>query len=265
MKKRASKILVLDIETAPTKAYVWGLWKQNIGINMIDRDWYMLSWAAKWLGDGSVMANALPDYKRYELDKENDVRIVRSIWKMLDRADVVIAHNGKRFDIPKLNARFLYHGMKPPSPYKVVDTLQTARAAFKFTSNKLDYLAQHLGVGKKIDTGGFELWEKCMKGDRDAWEDMVEYNIADVMILEDVYMKLRPWIKPHPNLGLYTDSNEMVCPTCGSSHVHKRGHYYTNVGRYQRYNCTSCGAWSKERVHNLPKKKRKNILGNVAA
>jgi len=258
------KILILDIETAPIKAYVWGLFKQNVGLNMIDRDSYMLSWSAMWLGDKEVMSDSLPEHKSYVFSASNDRHIVESVWRLLDEADIVVAHNGKGFDIPKINARFLQHGIAPPSPYKIVDTLKTARSAFKLTSNKLDYLAQYLGVGKKMSTGGFELWEGCMNSDPKSWKKMVKYNKRDVLILEKVYKKLRPWIRPHPNLALYDDKIGRVCPTCGGHHIQKRGNYMTTTGRYQRYQCMNCMTWSRERTHNQTPEKRKALLNTVA-
>jgi len=254
----SAKVLLLDIETSPLKSYTWGLFKQNVGINMIEEEWSVLTWSAKWLGEKEVLYDSQWNYGFS--DAEEDFLVVSSMWELLDEADIVIGHNGDAFDLKKLNARFAFHNLPPPSPYQTVDTLKVARKNFKFTSNKLDYLAQHLGVGKKMKTGGFELWKGCMDGDTDAWAKMLKYNKRDVVILEKVYKKLLPWIRNHPNLGLYKKKEERVCPNCGSHKVYKRGHYYTKLGRYQKYICDGCGTFSKERVSNLPSAKRAVIL-----
>ncbi len=136
------KILLLDIESSPIVSYTWGLWDQNIGLNQIKEDWYILSCAYKWLGEKKVhytdQRNAKP--------MSNDKRLLKTIWKVLDECDGLITQNGISFDEKKLNARFILNGMTPPSPYKSIDTLRLARKRFGFTSNKLAFLAQSLGA-----------------------------------------------------------------------------------------------------------------------
>jgi predicted RNA-binding Zn-ribbon protein involved in translation (DUF1610 family) len=102
-----------------------------------------------------------------------------------------------------------------------------------------------LKVGQKIQTIGHELWTRCMAGDKEAWAMMEEYNINDVVILEEVYQKMLPWIKGHANHSLYNDDKH-VCPNCGSHHLQKRGYAYTLASMYQRYKCKACGHWSKD-------------------
>lgn len=255
-----AKILVFDIETAPMTGKFWGQWKQNIALNQIDIDWYVLSWAAKWLGKDEVLSDSLFEYEDYRPFEEEDYNILTTIWELLDEADIVVAHNGRQFDVKKLNARFLKYGMKPPSPFKIVDTLEVVKKNFRLTSNKLDYVAKYLKVGGKLSHEGMELWNKCVRGEEKAWEKMVEYNRRDVVILERVYNKLLPWISNHPNLGLYTSTETPVCPKCGGHHLHFRGYYYTNVSKFHRFQCQSCGGWGRQRVNAVPKKKRKGLV-----
>ncbi len=125
-------IILLDIETAPSLGYVWGIWEQNV--ISVKEEWFILSFATKVLGVGKPVIYALPDYKHYKRNHYDDEALVKELWKILDEADVVIAHNGDRFDIKKSNARFIYHGLKPPSPYKTIDTLKIARKHFNFNS-----------------------------------------------------------------------------------------------------------------------------------
>jgi predicted RNA-binding Zn-ribbon protein involved in translation (DUF1610 family) len=249
------KILLVDIETAPKRAFVWGMWKQNIAPKQMISDWFMLTWAAKWYGSDEIFAEKLSSD---EVMHEDDKRILYPLWYLMDKADVVIGHNGDRFDVPSINTRFLMHDMSPPSPYRTVDTLKIAKRHFRFTSNRLDYLGDVLGVGRKIDTGGFELWEKCLKGDEKAMDDMLTYNKQDVFLLEDVYDKLKPFAKIHPSHA--ATEEEQVCPKCGGDHMIKRGFAYTNTARYQRYRCMECGSWSRSRANDRSKEEMKNTL-----
>lgn len=252
------KVLLLDIETAPIEADVWKLWDNNVGLNQIKLDWYILSWAAKWLGETRVHYRD----QRNATNLEDDSAILADLHALLDEADVVVAHNGDRFDVPKINARFIRAGLPPPSPYRTVDTLKIAKARFKFTSNKLEYLAVYLGVEvKKLAHHrfpGHSLWTAVRKGILAAWQEMKRYNVADVGALEGVYLKLRAWDQRAPNAGAYQalDGDEPVCPICGGTHLEKRGFAVTNAGKYQRYQC-ECGAWSRGRVNLLTKEQRK--------
>jgi len=231
------KILLLDIESAPNTAYVWGLFKQNISISQIVDSSKMLCWAAKWLGEEDVMFSSfLGGHKK----------MLKKIHKLLDQADAVVHYNGSRFDIPTLNKEFLLADMPPPAPYQQIDLLKTARQQFRFPSNKLDYVGRALGVGQKEGHEGFELWVKCMNKDPDAWLKMEAYNKQDVVLLEKVYYEFLPWIKNHPNKALVKNEG-MVCPSCGSHDVSRRGFNLTKTGKYQRYQCNSCGTWSSSR------------------
>lgn len=239
------RILLLDIETSPNIAHVWGLYNQNISLNQLLESSRTMCWAAKWYGEKDVYFSS-----------ENETthrKMIKQIHGLLDEADTVIHYNGKRFDMPCLNKEFLLLGYKPPSPYKQVDLLQTARSQFKFPSNKLDYVSQMLGVGQKVKHEGHELWLKCLNKDQDAWKRMEKYNIQDVILLEQVYDKLLPWIKSHPNHNVH--SEERVCPNCGSHKLHKRGTYCTMTNTYYRLRCMTCGKWSRSNsaLKNLKK------------
>lgn len=224
------KILLIDIETAPNTSYTWGLFKQNITIDQIVKPGYTLSWAAKWLGEEEVMFDSI-----YHSTHK---RMVRRAYKLLDEADAIIHYNGTTFDIPILNKEFLLEGLPPPMPSRQIDLLRTVRSRFRLASNKLDFVAQALGLGKKTKHKGFDLWTECMRKDPEAWEKMKEYNIQDVVLLEKLYTKLLPWIKGHINLSVFY--GEPICPHCGSTHVIKKGIQHTNAGRYQRYRCRTC-------------------------
>lgn len=236
------KVLLVDIETAPNLAYVWGKWEQDV--IAFKEHWYMMSYAYKWLGEKTTRVVALPDFRLYKREKSNDRELVKSLWELFNEADVIIAHNGDAFDIKKSNARFIQHRLEPPMPYKTIDTLKWARKYFKFDSNKLDDLGDYLKVGRKVQTGGFHLWLGCIAGDNKAWDKMREYNKYDVILLENIYYKIRGWAKGAPNMNLLLGGS-MKCPTCGSEHTIKRGYSYTQVATYQQYQCKNCGCWPR--------------------
>ncbi len=258
------KILILDIETSPTKAFTWGMWQEVTSYSFIERDWYILCWAAKWLGEKEVISSALPDFKKtYQADPENDKLILKELVKLLEQADIIVAHNGIDFDRKKINARLIINGITPPPPCRWVDTLKICRSEFAFTSNKLADVVQFLKVGKKLDTGGFQLWKDCLAGVEKAWALMVKYCKGDVQILEKVYLALRPYILQHPNLSIYLDSDRPVCPKCGSAKIQKRGYAFTTASKFQRFCCTECGGWGREKVNLIEKDKRSILTVNA--
>ena len=251
------KILIFDVETAPLKAYVWRRWKQNISIDQTVSEWFMISWAAKWLDSKGIISECLTPQ---EIIEEDDKRIIRQLWTLFDEADIVIAHNGRRFDVPHANARFVLLGLLPPSPYTQIDTLEVVRKQFNFSSNKLDALAKYFGIENKDGTD-FELWKKCMEGDQESLNYMKEYNKKDVVILEKIYLKIRPWIKNHPNAGLYLENEEETCPYCGSTDLADTGTFsYTGVSKFSNVRCSKCGGIARRRTSDYPKEKRKNLI-----
>jgi hypothetical protein len=246
------KRLLLDIETAPNLVHVWGLYQQNVAINQIQASGYVLCWAAKWIGDDEVIFDSVHQSK--------PKKMLKGIHKLLDEADAVITYNGVKFDLPTLNKEFVLHGLNPPAPYKQIDLLRTTRGQFRFTSNKLDYVAQALGLGQKTKHTGHSLWTDCMKGDDDAWKLMEQYNKQDVVLLEKVYERLMPWIKGHPNHGVHDEPGLPVCPNCGHHHLQRRGFARTVANIYARYQCMKCGTWSREPHSELPKEDRGIIM-----
>lgn len=227
------KILLLDIETAPNKVYSWGLWQQDIHIDQIEEPGYTLCWAAKWLGERKVMFASVQDGAE---------AMVKQIHELVCEADAIAHYNGRKFDMPHLKREFLHLGLPPPFKYVDIDLLSVVRREFKFQSNKLDYVSQQLGLGSKVKHKGMTLWRECMAGDPKAWAIMKRYNKQDVVLLEKVYEKLLPWIRNHPNHGLYkkADDDRPTCKNCGSRAVKKNGMERLKTGIYPRYRCTSC-------------------------
>ena len=254
--KNGPKILIFDIETAPMKAYIWRVWgEQNIGLNQMESDWHVLSWAAKWYGQDEVMYEDQRDRR----NMENDKKILKSIWKLLDEADIVVTQNGNTFDIKKLNARFILNGMKPPSSFRKIDTKKLAKKYFGFTRNSLAYLTDKLCTKyKKLDHAkfkGFDLWMECLNRNPEAWDEMEEYNKYDVLSLEELFEKLIPW-DTGIHFTMYNEEEDKC--SCGSTKFKKAGYYYTNAAKYQKYSCTNCGAEYRD-SKNLVNTKEKKI------
>lgn len=257
--KALPKILIFDIETSPLKAFVFqkSVWGGNVTSDQVISEWFALCWSAKWLFNDNVMSERLTGS---EAKNEDDGRIVKLLWKLLDEADIVIAHNASGFDVPNMNTRFIVHGLPPTSPYQIIDTKTVAKRQFGFTHNSLNALAKVFGLDAKLDTD-FELWKRCVDGDEEALKYMEEYNIGDVTLLESVYLKLRPWIKGHPNLGLYIESDEPVCTNCGSSNLKFESDkfYYTSTSKYPLYRC-ECGSFVRVRKSSLPKSVKETLV-----
>lgn len=264
--RNGPRILFLDIETAPLQSYHWGLWDQNIGLEQIGSEWSILSFAAKWLGTRKVVQHDTGGQSVRRV--RDDRRLLRELWSLLDEADIVVGQNAKKFDVRKVNARLLMSGFKPYSPIKVVDTMLIARRHFEFTSNKLAWLSKHLTPSvtklEHREFPGFELWAACLRGDPRAWQVMRRYNIRDVVALEPLYLKLRPWAEGHPNVAVYSDSDEVACPKCGSTKLKRNGSICTQTGQYQRYRCLEpgCGGFSRSRYTQNTISKRRSLLSN---
>jgi len=241
------RLLNLDIETAPHLAAVWGLYDQNVALNQLMKPGYTLCWAAKWHGEKKIYFDSI---------LSGEKKMVKGIHGLMCQADAICHYNGLKFDIPTLNKEFLMLGMNPPSPSMQIDLLRVARSRFKLASNKLDYVAQQLGLGKKVDHKGMELWLQCMSKDKAAWKIMERYNKQDVVLLEKVYDRLLPWIKNHPNLSLLSD--KPACPNCGSKNSHQRGTAIVSTGEYQRYQCAGCGTWYRGTEPLTPRKQTKS-------
>jgi DNA polymerase elongation subunit (family B) len=231
------KILSVDIETSPVVAHAWGLFKQNIAINQIIERPRTLCFAAKFMDERKVHF-----YSEHEHGP--DV-MLHAAHALLSEADIVMHYNGDRFDLPRLNTEFVLAGLTPPAPYKSIDLLKVVRQNFNFPSNKLAYVSQMLGLTGKVKHEGHELWIKCLAGDPKAWAKMKKYNVQDAKLLEELYEKVKPWIKGHPNMGLYADGDETVCPNCAGIDLERRGYAFTNLGKFQRYRCRTCGTWTR--------------------
>lgn len=241
IKNNKPKILIYDIETSLMLMGGFGIWDQNISLDHILEDWHIISIAWKWYGDKKVHATYT--------NTRDDSKVCEEFFKVLMEADVIVAHNGDRFDIKKLETRFIANNTGVLPKIKSIDTLKIAKQRFKFTSNRLDYIAKFLGVGAKMETSK-GLWMEVLRGNKKAVKEMVAYNKVDVTVLENVFKKLLPYIDGHLNYNMYTEDE--VCRNCGSLNLQSRGFSITKSGKYRRYQCMSCATWMQGKT-NLKK------------
>ena len=258
LNQKGVKILVIDLETSPLEYYGWGLFDQNPSLDMIIKDWSILSFAAKWLGDPE--SEVMYQDTRNEKDPRDDSKLLRTIHSLVDEADVLLIQNSK-FDIGKFNARFIQAGLKPPSSYKVIDTYKIAKKKFGFTSNKLAYLTDKLCTTyKKLDHGqfsGFKLWRECLAGNKKAWEEMEKYNKYDILSLEELYLKMAAW-DDSINIDVYHDELTDRC-FCGSPDFRHTGYVYTKTSKFQRFTCSNCGKERRGKDNLLSKDKKLSL------
>lgn len=227
------KILFLDIERAPVIATTWSLFPKYLSPDMMLGDSYVLSWAAKWHESDDV------EYSSLGMASHEDM--ITSAYELMEEADAIVTYNGDKFDFKVLNQEFLMLGLPPPKPFASIDLLKTVRRRFAGTSNKLSYWLKKLNLGDKVAHRGHQLWLDCMNGDKDAFAEMEDYNIGDVVELEKLYDRLLPWIVNHPNHGVYEEG--LCCPTCASTSFHWEGWRKTKTRKYRRAQCNDCGQW----------------------
>lgn len=260
------KIFLGDVEVSPTVGYVFNRFKAFVSPKHVIREPYMLTFAGKWLDSTTIISRKLPDYPETFADNfRSDYELVKDLWKILDECDIFIAHNAK-FDKGWANQRFAYYGMKPPSPYHVVDTFTGLKEAFSLPSNALEASANYFELERrKLTNEGIQLWDRCCEGDISAFEEMEEYNIGDVVTLEDLYLLIRPFMKKHPNVALYHEPDgKRRCVKCGSEDLEYEGKTATTyLSKFKVYRCSCCGSVMRDRKNIRSKVSMFNTLANV--
>ena len=254
---KVPKILILDVENARMQFGGWNIGKQVITAPQIIKDWFLLGWSAKWLFDSTVMSDFVTSKEALARD---DARICKSVWKLMNDADIIITHNGIRSDFPKLNTRFLLTGLMPPMPYQVIDTFKIAIKWFQFGSASLNYMSKIILRKEKLNTD-YQLWIDCENGIQEQIDYMEKYCKEDTSLTEKVYLEIRPWIKSHPNLAVMMEAESQCCPNCGGFEFEeKEGYYTTPQNKYITVRCKNCGAINRKKVSELSDKQRKVML-----
>lgn len=231
------KGLIYDLETSYILGLTFSLYPDSIPPANIVEDWHIHCASWKWVGEEKV----------YTATEKNrcDKYIVQKLSEAVNKADYIITHNGVKFDNKKLLTRVIAHKLPPLPTLPNVDTLKEARSIAAFTSNRLDYIGQYLDVGRKLKNSP-NLWYDAFFGKKAALKEMLEYNIQDVLLLEEVYKEIKPYMRKHPNFNAIAGTTHN-CPSCGSDNLTKRGFAVTTVGRKQRFQCMDCGHWSHDK------------------
>jgi len=252
------KILVFDIENAPYLTWNWDLWNQN-AID-IEQEWFLLSFAWGWYDMNEqrvkgVKVKGLIDGPKYKPGDIDDKWLAHLLWPLLDEADIVAGQNSDKFDIRKVNEKFLVHKMGPPAPYQTIDTKRIYQKHFS-GSAAMKYMTRKMGLEQKTDAGGWPLWKGCINGDLKAWRKMKAYNKDDVFRTAEMYTELLPWLgyqgPAGPNMGHYVSAVGHVCPNCGNKDkdegglgFQRRGYRHTAAYSYPRFQCKRCGKYSR--------------------
>lgn len=234
-KSNKTKILFIDIETSPNVAYSWRVgYNLSITPDSIVQERRIICVSYKWHGDNKVHT--------VHWDKDqSDKCILEHIVPVLNEADLIVGHNGDRFDMKWLRTRAAFHRVPMRARYKTVDTLKKAKASFYFNSNRLDYIAKFFGVGAKLEHSGFQMWKDVMAGDPKAMKEMVEYCEMDVIVLEDVYLAMEKYIIPNTHAGVISGKAVSSCPSCGGEHITLLKNEVTARGTVSRLvECQSC-------------------------
>lgn len=236
------RILLWDVETSLNVVAVFQLKQDYIQPESIISERHLICAAWKWLDEKKVhTVSLLDDEKRFAKDIHDDRVVCEKLHEVLSSADVIVAHNGDKFDIRFVEARMLIHGLPPLPPIVKLDTMKIAKRRFLFNANKLDYLGKILGVGRKKPTA-HGLWMKVLFGDAEAIKAMVAYNKGDVQLLERVFLKLRPFMPNYLSRELFGLEG---CPRCGSKKIQRRGVSRNATRVYQRFQCQGCTGWFK--------------------
>lgn len=251
------RILFYDIETSHNVVAKFSLREEYVNHNNILQERYVICAAWKWLGEKRIHAVAINDFPAYRKQPHNDRHVIETLNTVLASADVIVAHNGNRFDFPWIAGRALKHELPPLPPIPSIDTLKIARRMFSLNSNRLDYLGNYLGLGGKTNTPP-GLWIDVLKGDEKAIRTMVRYNKRDVELLEQVYLKLRPYAPEHFNAQLVTHVEG--CPRCGSDKVQSRGWHASLTQKYRRFQCTACKGWFRSRTADKSQQSAGRVL-----
>lgn len=262
-KGKGPRILILDVETAAAEVLTFGRFKQNIGQdNILKEGGWLLCACWRWIGEEEVYYTFLTPE---EVQKADDSRIIAHLFEEMQQADAIIAHNAVGFDHKVIQARALANNFGALPSVKVIDTLVMAKKALRLPSNRLDSIGEYFGLGRKVDTGGIDLWKRVQRGDEDAMLEMLVYCKQDVNLLHDVYLKLRAiGNKANFNAGLYFDDEHKHCPTCGSTCLSTTGREVsTTLSSFKEIICLSCGSRHRERTTKTTKEDRSKLLSAV--
>lgn len=239
---RKPRILFWDLETAPLNLDTHSLYNERgIHTSAIKRHKYIISGSYKWAGEKRVDSVSVKPARPHD-----DRKAVRALHAVLSSADALVHHFGDAFDIRMFNMRAAALGLPPLPPIVQIDTWKIAKRVFKFESNRLDFLGEFLGLGRKISTN-FKLWDACVEGDAAALREMVRYNKQDVLLLERVFFRLYPYTTTRLDIAALYDiphaQRYKLCGHCGSTDMSYKGAALRRSRFHDMFQCNACDAW----------------------
>lgn len=230
--------LFFDCETSPNIGVFWRAgYKERIDYQNIIKERAIICIAYKWENEKKVSCLTWDD-------KQDDRKMLLEFVKVANEATELVGHNGDRFDLKWIRTRCLYHGIPMFPKYVTIDTLKAARSQFLFNSNRLDYIASYLGIGKKIETG-FDLWRDILlKNDQRAMAKMVKYCKHDVVILQEVFARMNIHLPAKQHHGVLEGLDRGSCPECGGHHIQIQKTRTTQTGLVRHQGkCMDCGKY----------------------
>jgi DNA polymerase elongation subunit (family B) len=232
--KKGPRILIMDIEASNLDADFGSV--------------YCIGY--KWLGEKQIKCPGIWDYPTFTTDITNDKQLIADFIPVLEEADAVVTHYGalksRRFDLPFLAARMAFHGLATMPPFISIDTFDIAKTNFKLSSRRLGAISELLHCDTQKYHRPRQMWRDILNRNRKSEKAMAKYCMNDVLTLEAVYMRLRPYVKTIPQYHLFGMEDSMICPCCGSFKVQKNGRRVTRSRVYTRYRCVSCGSSSRQ-------------------
>jgi hypothetical protein len=163
--------------------------------------------------------------------------MISKFIKVMAKADEISGHNCDRFDTKWIRTRAIYHRLPMPPEYTSIDTLKESRKGFNFPSNRLDAICKYLGIGEKIKTTE-QLWMDIWRNKSSkAMAEMIKYCKMDVLILQEYFTIINPYIKHKTHYGCRGE-----CPECGSGNIiiSNRRKSATGIVKVQ-LKCKDCG------------------------
>lgn len=218
------------------------------GILRVEERQRLMSFAYQWVGEKKITGLTLYDTETYNVDPKNDKLLVMQLHKVMSQADLLLGQNSDNFDIKMANYFFIMNDLTPVPPTRSIDTKKIAKRYFRFNNNTLDNLGEELGFGGKTKITYKDLWvDAFIKGDKKAWKLMNDYCKNDVDKTTKIYLKMRGFMRSHPNLARISGEFD-ACPFCGGFNYRIRAYRHTNIGRYHQYSCNDCDGYFSDRL-----------------
>jgi hypothetical protein len=173
---------------------------------------------------------------------------VRDFLRVYESADMTVAYNGILFDRPYLLAKCLEHKLPIPPNVPMQDPYFCVKANLRISRKSLQNTAYFLKLGNEKTPVEGKIWKKAGAGDAKSIKYIVDHCVADVLVLEELYVYLRPLMRTHWRLG----GTLGQCRFCSSFKLQSRGTLMTkNKGEVRRVQCMECGGWDQRTAKEI--------------